>query len=330
MTKVVVPDRVGEPLRAYRMWVLDASRQEYRRWRPSVPNPYFGTLKPFNDIDVRWPGAAKLVAQCQAWDPDTQTRFTHPAPSPKCRCGIYGVKQLKRVEEPLLHLLANRLRHFAEQPGSLSASREQLTWVVVGSVHLWGKVIEGTHGYRAQYAYPERLWLLPPARIGGSDKATVQPWLLEQARDLLIVLRHRYRCPVGYAEHDLEITRLLQLDELGWFFSWRLSHSGADRLGRALGQAAEPTTKLPTISDALKLWLESRPSSHDDKQIVRHLTPAFGPLPVDHTADLGQIHYRPVSHCTGKQFVPRTVARHRRILPDAIDFAHQQWLLEHH
>jgi len=30
---------------------------------------------------------------------------------------------------------------------------------VVGTVSLWGKVIETEHGFRAQYAYPKELWL---------------------------------------------------------------------------------------------------------------------------------------------------------------------------
>jgi hypothetical protein len=31
---------------------------------------------------------------------------------------------------------------------------------VVGEVHLWGKVIPGEIGFRAQYAYPRRLYVL--------------------------------------------------------------------------------------------------------------------------------------------------------------------------
>ena len=30
---------------------------------------------------------------------------------------------------------------------------------VVGSVKLWGKIVEGSQGWRAQKAYPERLWV---------------------------------------------------------------------------------------------------------------------------------------------------------------------------
>ncbi len=34
------------------------------------------------------------------------------------------------------------------------------TVTVFGQVSLWGRIIETTKGFRAQYAYPKELWLL--------------------------------------------------------------------------------------------------------------------------------------------------------------------------
>jgi hypothetical protein len=40
---------------------------------------------------------------------------------------------------------------------------------VMGTVALWGTVIEGEHGYRASHAYPQRLYI-PVNRIRGSRR----------------------------------------------------------------------------------------------------------------------------------------------------------------
>lgn len=34
--------------------------------------------------------------------------------------------------------------------------------MVVGSVEIWGKVIECENGYRSEFSYPKELWLLRP------------------------------------------------------------------------------------------------------------------------------------------------------------------------
>lgn len=64
----------------------------------------------------------------------------HPAPDWGCHCGIWG---FKTVEEMMRVLQQHRYRGPA----------------VLGTISLWGKVIETEHGFRAQYAYPKELWL---------------------------------------------------------------------------------------------------------------------------------------------------------------------------
>jgi hypothetical protein len=59
-----------------------------------------------------------------------------PAPFEECSCGIYALK-----------------------PGV----RNSYGGAVRGEVWLWGKVIVGEHGYRAQYAYPKLLVVDPPS-----------------------------------------------------------------------------------------------------------------------------------------------------------------------
>jgi hypothetical protein len=58
------------------------------------------------------------------------------APEEACACGIYALRSRQRL---------------------LSSSYFGLDGAV-GSVYLWGKVIPGEDGYRAEYAYPRELW----------------------------------------------------------------------------------------------------------------------------------------------------------------------------
>ena len=59
----------------------------------------------------------------------------HDAPDPACTCGLHGthgIEVLRKTKCP----------------------------AVLGRVALWGRVIEHEHGFRARYAYPQRLRLI--------------------------------------------------------------------------------------------------------------------------------------------------------------------------
>ena len=316
------------------MWRIDERRSVRYGYRSSRPNGRFATLLPFNypQIEQRWEGTERLEARCEERDADGDRVHEHAAPDPRCRCGVYGLKDLAWVEQPLLYLLADELQRFSRTfTGRSRVSGPQSNWLVAGSVSMWGRVIEGEYGYRAQYAYPETLWLLPPARIGGQDKTTLDEKTVNLAHDLLVVLRSRYRTTVGYASHDHGLTELLGSDELGWFFSWRLTPWGGDRLARALGEIGLATTALPTVADALHLWVKNRQAVTGDphwneRQLVRHhLVPAFGRIPIDQTTTISRVAYTPTSPSTGKRYAARTVAHHRRVLEQAISFAAERW-----
>jgi hypothetical protein len=335
VTAVIVPDRVGEPIRAFRMWRVDEQRRR-QVWRDRYQaNDGFGTLLPFNHplIDQRWLGGSRLVAQCAQNDDFGERMYDHHAPDPSCRCGVYGFKQLAWVEQPLLQALADLIQEYSRSFTGRSRFRlPQEGWLAVGSVLLWGKVIEGAYGYRAQYAYPETIWLLPPARVGGEDKTVIDEKTVALATDLLVALRGRYRWQVGYATHDPDVARLVASDETGWFFSWRLNAWGADRFARALGEIGLPSVGLPTVADALRLWLENRRAARGnalwmDNQLVReHLRPAFGHIPIDQSATLSRVEYTPISRSSGRPYASRTVARHLAVLEQAIKLAAERWL----
>lgn len=79
----------------------------------------------------KWPINTPFRAKCLiTW---------HAAPHIECTCGIYAAKDLKQIKKIL----------------SWDILR------VLGQVSLWGRVVEGKKGYRAEFAYPRNLWVPP-------------------------------------------------------------------------------------------------------------------------------------------------------------------------
>jgi hypothetical protein len=60
----------------------------------------------------------------------------HAAPAARCTCGIYAARTLGHLREMVYH-----------------------TAGAFGEVHLWGSVVHGQFGWRAQYAYPKRIYI---------------------------------------------------------------------------------------------------------------------------------------------------------------------------
>jgi hypothetical protein len=108
-----------EPLIAYRAW----------NCRPFLRRDGTRelTLTPVGIPSNRWtiwPSRRRAEAFC--------TYCLHDAPMPDCECGLWAMRTRADVRGRGL---------------------------VTGEVALWGRVIEFRDGYRAQYAYPQRLWL---------------------------------------------------------------------------------------------------------------------------------------------------------------------------
>lgn len=85
-------------------------------------------LRPIAGSSKPWPPLRPAQATC------TRPR-RHPAPDLRCTCGLYATRTpdlLRRTRDP----------------------------AVVGTVALWGRVIEHESGYRGEYAYPQRLRLV--------------------------------------------------------------------------------------------------------------------------------------------------------------------------
>jgi len=64
----------------------------------------------------------------------------HPAPQMKCGCGFWSFKTLDLLTQAMANYTVDVK--------------------VIGTVEIWGRVIECENGFRSEYAYPKELWLL--------------------------------------------------------------------------------------------------------------------------------------------------------------------------
>jgi hypothetical protein len=109
----------------------------WRAWQLSGRGSSF-RLRPVGAHGRAWPPRRVAVANC--W----HLRF-HRAPNLSCTCGLYATR-----ESELLRLATAR--------------------TVIGTVALWGTVIEHAFGYRAHFGYPDRLRLVCPICVAHADR----------------------------------------------------------------------------------------------------------------------------------------------------------------
>ena len=82
-----------------------------------------------------------VARRARTWRPrevveaSCRTSRWHDAPDPACTCGLHGTQGLEVL-------------------------RKTKCPAVLGRVALWGRVVEHEHGYRAQFAYPQRVRLI--------------------------------------------------------------------------------------------------------------------------------------------------------------------------
>jgi hypothetical protein len=108
----------------------------------SLSSPYFPTV---------WPAGEPLRAECvtrplRRWILRRFGGEPHAAPTERCSCGIYA-------------LAGKAFRDMVWDLGQCP---------VVGRVSLWGEVHEHEHGWRASFAYPERLYVARRANARGA------------------------------------------------------------------------------------------------------------------------------------------------------------------
>jgi hypothetical protein len=110
----------------------------WRAWRVHRDPPAFGTAPKLHSAtwSYYWTPRVKARAECH------KTDGAH-VPGENCSCGFYAAKTLD-------HLRDMGYQTYDENGEFVS---------VVGQMALWGKVIEGSQGWRAEFAYPATLFM---------------------------------------------------------------------------------------------------------------------------------------------------------------------------
>jgi hypothetical protein len=152
----------------HRREVLTEALTGWRTWR--VAGSRDGTevrLHPIAGTGKGWPAREPVRAEC------AKRRF-HRVPGERCTCGIYAsrhVDLLRRTRDP----------------------------AVLGTVAVWGRVLEHEHGYRAEFGYPQRIGLV----------CRLCFWRREVGRATAcdVVVRHRGGAMVPFCSTHLELAR---------------------------------------------------------------------------------------------------------------------------
>jgi hypothetical protein len=98
----------------------------WRYWQLSART---GRLRSVTQTRIEWQPGHVLVARCVG--------AGHRAPDPSCDCGLYGARDLHTLREHGLCLAPEVL--------------------IVGTVALWGRVVDDVSGWRSEFAAPSEL-----------------------------------------------------------------------------------------------------------------------------------------------------------------------------
>jgi hypothetical protein len=147
------PDYV-EPVRGWRTWLVVQGHDGARLASVSFP--------------ALWPRRRRLSAECGRGfhtGAGPPLRIEHRAPSIDCSCGIYATWNLDRATQ-IADCATARFR---------DCLGRAVLGAALGEVSLWGTVVECSHGWRAGFAYPARIYVLSPSygrrtQVVGADE----------------------------------------------------------------------------------------------------------------------------------------------------------------
>ncbi len=132
MNDGAIPDAVS-PIVGWRYWNLDEK----------------GVLKS-TVVEDRWEPKSAKTAICRPLPGQLDHKHVpHPSPHASCTCGCYAAKDLENLRKIVRFIYTNRL--------------------VVGEVSLWGRVIPAEHGFRSEFAYPKKLFIVPETFRNGDQ-----------------------------------------------------------------------------------------------------------------------------------------------------------------
>ena len=143
-----------EPVVMYRAWKLQLNSMQ-----DGMPVPTLERLL-LSINNVKWEPRHPLLAihhpNGHRHDDPTQPLRGGGCPNWHCQCGIYGVKTLAQAQK------WSKMGPRGDRPNSHTQ--------VVGKVVMWGKVLQYQVGAKAEYAYPEQLWLSPTMLSWGGEE----------------------------------------------------------------------------------------------------------------------------------------------------------------
>lgn len=117
-----IPDAI-EPAVGWRAWNVITGR-------PGSGEIFIGSVTQGSV----WPHNRPMEAQCM---------HGHDPPGQSCSCGLYAATTRARLQKFGYHFF--------------DIDEERL--VIIGQVNLWGGIIPGNHGWRAQYGYPKKFFV---------------------------------------------------------------------------------------------------------------------------------------------------------------------------
>ena len=117
---------LDEPIEGWRAWNLSGTEG-----RP--------LLEPAGSGSGAWQPRSAMIARCRVPALLTVGVGRHDAPDPRCTCGIYAGRSVD---------VFGRMRPAWPPPP------------VIGTLAMWGRIVEHERGWRARYAYPSRLRLV--------------------------------------------------------------------------------------------------------------------------------------------------------------------------
>lgn len=119
----------------------------WRAWGVPVTPPPFGVAPKLTSVTTMGSADRRTAP---VWEPRKAAEAvcpkngSHEPPHEPCSCGFYSAKSLDHLMSMTYHV------YDADGRGMFR---------VIGQVANWGKVIEGSKGWRAQFSYPVQLFV---------------------------------------------------------------------------------------------------------------------------------------------------------------------------
>jgi hypothetical protein len=142
------PEHSTEPIQGWRAWRLHRPGGDLRI-APTTPR---ADWEPRVAIHATCSGAH--TREYMVYNPELAA--FHRSPEPGCTCGVHAMKDPRRLRR--------------SRPGRNAG--------VIGTIAMWGRVIEHTKGWRGEFAYPARMrlicvWCLWSGRLPGIPEAVL-------------------------------------------------------------------------------------------------------------------------------------------------------------